>query len=589
MTDLFTAIAEYVDRRIGWYRLPTVLGLADLIGLRGRLRAENLHDTSHLPAENLPPIGEPSPAHRVTRTPDGSFNDLARPRMGMAGSRFGRNIPLDRVAGPAESGLLDPNPRRISRELLTRTEFVPATSVNSLVAAWLQFMIRDWFSHGTGPRDDPWTIPLDDDDPWPQRPMTIPRTPADPTRPAGSTGPPTTVNVTSHWWDASQIYGGTAGEQRERRSGVDGKLRLTEDGQIPLPVDPDRDPTREPGFWLGLALLQTLFTREHNAICDMLRGHHPSWGDEELFQRARLINAALIAKIHTIEWTPAVISHPTTVAALRANWFGLAGERVHRLFGRLADHEVVSGIPGGRTDHFGVPFALTEEFVAVYRMHPLIRDDWDLRAADGDRPLRAVSFRDLAGPAALRVLDEIPTADLLYSFGTLPPGLVTLHNFPRFLQEFERPDGNLQDLAATDILRTRELGVPRYNAFRRLLHMEPARTFADLTGNPEWARQIEAAYAGDIERVDLMVGMFAERLPPGFAFSDTAFRIFILMASRRLNSDRFFTEHYTPEVYTRPGLDWIDDNSMVTVLLRHHPALRATLTGVSNGFHPWIR
>lgn len=35
--------------------------------------------------------------------------------------------------------------------------------------------------------------------------------------------------------------------------------------------------------------------------------------------------------------------------------------------------------------------------------------------------------------------------------------------------------------------------------------------------------------------------MLAEPLPPGFGFSDTAFRIFILMASRRLKSDRFFT------------------------------------------------
>ena len=47
--------------------------------------------------------------------------------------------------------------------------------------------------------------------------------------------------------------------------------------------------------------------------------------------------------------------------------------------------------------------------------------------------------------------------------------------------------------------------------------------------------------------------MFAEKRPAGFAFSDTAFRIFILMASRRLNSDRFFTEDYTPAVYTEPA------------------------------------
>jgi hypothetical protein len=344
---------------------------------------------------------------------------------------------------------------------------------------------------------------------------------------------------------------------------------------------------REPGFWLGLALMQTLFTREHNAICDMLRGRYPSWTDEEIFERARLINAALIAKIHTVEWTPAVISHPTTVAALRANWFGIAGERVHKLFGRISAREEISGIPGGETDHFGVPFALTEEFVAVYRMHPLVRDDWSLRASSDDRELRAAQFRDIAGPNATTLMTEVGPTDLLYSFGTLPPGLVALHNFPKFLQEYERPDGHLQDLAATDILRSRELGVPRYNEFRRLLRLNPAESFDDLTGNPEWAEQISRAYAGDLEKVDLVVGMYAERLPAGFAFSDTAFRIFILMASRRLNSDRFFTEYYTPEVYTRAGLDWIDDNSMVTVLLRHYPQLRPALAGVGNGFQPW--
>jgi hypothetical protein len=524
----------------------------------------------------------------VERTPDGTYNDLADPRMGMAGARFGRNIPLEAIVPAERAGVLRPNPREISRALLTRTEFVPAPAVNSLVAAWVQFMIRDWFSHGAGPKDRPWVVPLAADDPWPERPMTIMRTADDRTRPSGAEHlPPTTINVNTHWWDASQIYGGTLEAQRERRSGIHGRLRVTDTGELPIPDDPARHPAREPGFWLGLVMLQTLFTREHNAICDMLHETYPAWTDEELFQRARLINAALLAKIHTVEWTPAVINHPTTVAALRGNWFGIAGERVHKLFGRISTSEVVSGIPGGETDHFGVPFAITEEFVAVYRMHPLIRDDWSLRAVSGDRHLRDATFRDLTGPAAIDLMTDVGTANLLYSFGTLPPGLVTLHNFPRFLQEYQRPDGHRQDLAATDLLRTRELGVPRYNAFRRLLHLEPARSFDDLTGNPEWAEQIRLAYDGNLEEVDLVVGMFAERLPAGFAFSDTAFRIFILMASRRLNSDRFFTDYYTPEVYTRAGLDWIDDNTMVTVLLRHHPELRPALAGVANGFQPW--
>ena len=84
-----------------------------------------------------------------------------------------------------------------------------------------------------------------------------------------------------------------------------------------------------------------------------------------------------------------------------------------------------------------------------------------------------------------------------------------------------------------------------------------------------------------------MIGMYAEPKPKGFGFSDTAFRVFILMASRRLKSDRFFTRDYRPEVYTQAGLDWVEDNAMRSVLLRHFPelapALRASRTRSRRG------
>jgi hypothetical protein len=167
------------------------------------------------------------------------------------------------------------------------------------------------------------------------------------------------------------------------------------------------------------------------------------------------------------------------------------------------------------------------------------------------------------------VLDQLPMQDLLYSFGVAHPGAITLHNFPRFLQEYERPDGVLMDLAATDILRSRELGVPRYNEFRRLLRLPPVESFEELTDNPAWADELRRVYDNEVDRVDLTVGLYAEPVPEGFGFSDTAFRISILMASRRLNSDRFFTTDYNARVYTRAGLDWVDDNDMSTALLRH--------------------
>ena len=587
---VYDRLSAWADRKWGWDRLPRWLGLLDLVGLRNVLRRENLHDTYAAPAVDVAPVPPFEERFVTERSADGSYNDLDDPAMGRAGRRFGRNIPFDK-GWPDEARLLDPNPRVISRELLVRPEggFKPAVTVNTIAAAWLQFMIRDWFGHGKGDAANAIEVELPEGDDWPAPPLIVPRTPPDPTRPAGSTGhPPTFVNSESPWWDASQLYGTRLETQRFVRSGEDGKLRLGPDGLLAIPDDPKHDPGNEPGWWLGLEMLFTLFFREHNAICDRLRAEYPTWSDEELFQRARLVNAALIAKIHTAEWTPAVISHPTTVTALKANWWGLAGERIHKLLGRVSSDEAISGIPGSETNHFGVPYSLTEEFAAVYRMHPLIRDEYSLRRTAGDEEIRACTFRDLTGRRSHELMQSIPLADLYYSFGTEHPGDVVLHNFPRFLQEFERPDGKLADIAATDIVRTREQGVPRYNAFRRLLHLEPARSFEELVAEPEWAAELSAIYA-DVEDVDLMVGMFAEKRPTGFAFSDTAFRIFILMASRRLNSDRFYTRDYRAGVYTQAGLDWIDDNDMTTVLLRHLPELRASMRGVDNAFAPWHR
>jgi hypothetical protein len=82
--------------------------------------------------------------------------------------------------------------------------------------------------------------------------------------------------------------------------------------------------------------------------------------------------------------------------------------------------------------------------------------------------------------------------------------------------------------------------------------------------------------------------MYAEPPIPGFGFSETAFRVFLLMASRRLQSDRFFTTDYNEQTYTKTGLRWIEDTTMVTVLTRHLPALQPLLRKQENAFAPWL-
>ncbi len=604
---LIEGIFAIVNRFVRWDRLPPWLGVLSLEQLRTLLREKNLYDTE-TEASQANPLPRNTPEEYLTnRSPDGSYNDLSEPDMGRVGRRFGRNMPLERVQRPSDERILTPNPRMVAQELMTRESFKPASTLNVLAAGWIQFMTHGWFSHTTvNPKKDPkypyFEIPIEENDDWPSEhnPIKIRRTKVDPTHAEDPEEHPTVyLNRESPWWDGSQIYGRNHEIQKAVRSGKDGKLWVDDRGLLRIGSNQDRNQQTVDGveitgvsdnWWLGLALMHVLFTLEHNAIADRLKREYPSWTDDRLFEKARLINAALMAKIHTVEWTPGILGHPTLQIAMNANWWGLIGENLTKTLGRISDNEAISGIPGSLTNHFGVPYSLTEEFVAVYRMHPLVPDHFTFRSVTTNELLGEATLAESVGGKARDILENFEIGDLFYSLGIAHPGAITLRNYPNFLRNLpRRTDNRVVDLAAVDILRDRERGVPRYNDFRELLRLPRIESFDKLTSDSELAQRIKTVYDGKIDDVDVIVGMFAEDPPQGFGFSDTAFRIFILMASRRLNSDRFFTTDYTPQVYTPVGLDWINDNTMITVLLRHYPELAPALRGVKNAFAPWNR
>ena len=569
-----------------WYDLPRPAQGIRLYQIREEMREKNLADTEEPPIETsaTPPAGD---AYNI-RTSDGTYNDLKCPRMGSAGMRFGRNVPLSE-AFPDTANLMNPSPRRVSLELLTRTTFQPATILNVIAAAWIQFMVHDWFVHKKGTWSFTHDIPLDDGDTWHERPMRVPKTPADAPKVEGSKRPPAYINENTHWWDGSAVYGSSLASQASLRAGRDGKVLVSPSGRLGIDPVTGREIT---GFtengWVGLSLLHSLFALEHNAICDHLKKHNTKWDDERLFQQARLVNAALLAKIHTVEWSTAILPKDVLSTGLRANWYGRFS-RLQNVFPKLADNDIFSGIPGSPTEHHGVPFTLTEEFVSVYRMHPLMPDHFTIKSAKTGEGLANAELPELLGRRGVEFLGKFELADLFYSLGIHNPGAVRLHNHPKFLQNLVQDNGERFDIGTIDILRDRERGVPRYNRFRRLLNKSPVRSFEELTDVPQWAEEMKRVYNNDIEMVDNMVGMLAEPLPEGMGFSDTAFRIFLLMASRRLKSDRFLSQDYRPEVYTKQGIDWIEENSMKSIISRHFPAVAFAMEGLDddNAFKPW--
>lgn len=650
-------------------------------------------------------------------------------------------------------------------------DYQKAPFFNVLAAFWIQFMTHDWFSHleeghnatgmmavgcagdaarlgcRPGDRMDTAFIAQAGD------PPTFPHEGKERLARAYKT----TRNTVTAWWDASQLYGYDATSRRRvKRDPADpAKLLMVTVGQragtgerlgyLPVleasdPMNPQwagQEATAFPDNWtIGLSFLHNVFAREHNLFVEAFRKqaaisptadsglrnparpdqviHNADVSADELFEAARLVVAAEIAKIHTTEWTTQLLYDEPLYLGMNANWHGLfRGQSlvqaalesiVVKSFGKATDAKKAgqwysvfasgAGIFGlgnrvytddatfakydpkktdvwslkepdhvnGGVNHFGSPFNFPEEFVTVYRLHPLVPDlieyrEWDRDAnvVRGKVPV-VETFRGRA-TAAMR---RRGLANWALSMGRQRLGRLTLQNHPQFLQNLELPrlrtaTGKI-DVAALDLIRDRERGVPRFNEFRRQYGLRSLTSFDDFIDPHEpqgsAARAAQGRLVGllreiygqhrcaaskpitaaqrnadgtpindclghpdgstvdNVEDVDTVVGWLAEfARPPGFAISETQFQVFILNASRRLFSDRFFTSSFRPEFYTRLGVQWVTDNGpdglvmekgrpngheaqvspLKRVLLRTIPEMGEELAHVVNAFDPWAR
>jgi hypothetical protein len=599
-----------------WYRYCWQLGVLILAYMREQLNAKNLKSTypdgelvAFQEAGQRPPVG-------VThfRTADGSWNNLTNPKEGAAGTRFLRNVDLA-YTRPETAQLLLPNPREISRKLLTRPigpDGQPRVEtidfLNLLAASWIQFMNHDWINHGDTEPNAFIRVPLNSSDPACRRygktTLGIGKTQDDPTWMARGTEPACTsfINEVTHWWDGSQVYGSDQATQNRLRRGEMGKMELNDDGTLRTERGVEDAGFRR-NWWVGLTMLHTLFVREHNAICDMLYDAYPAWDDKRLFNVARLINAGVMAKIHSVEWTPAILPNETLETGLNSNWYGLLTYKMRKGKARKTLSEVnirnpeLGGIVGNPINRHDSPFGLSEEFVEVYRLHSLLPETLQLQRRGQTGAPKPVALPATRQHGSVTITEDYAMSDLFYSFGNQHPGKLVLNNYPRFMQQLSVAGNPFLDIGAVDILRARERGVPRYNRFRSLLGLKPIQSFDDLTDDSRVLKDLRDVYnkqnqdQDNVEDLDLLIGTLAEakdRRPTGFGFGETVFQIFIVSASLRLQADRFYTDCYNEDVYTPEGLRWIDRTDFKTVILRHYPELADTgLANIKNAFEPW--
>lgn len=593
---LFLMIYSLDKLGILWHRLPVFLGLTYL-GTR-----RHLHDRYNLfnvEARSDPVVDRVSRADTLApphRTPEGEGNDPSNEDAGSQGTFFGRNmLPVDQ-----RTKLMQPDPIVVATKLLARRKFTDTgKQFNMIAASWIQFMIHDWIDHLEDTQQIKLTAPKEVASQCPLKSFKFYRTNEVPTgnRDIRSGH----LNIRTSWWDGSAIYGNSLENLHKVRTFKDGKLKISEDGLLLHDQDGYAISGDVRNSWIGVSSLQALFILEHNAVCDALKNEYRELDDEGLYRHARLVTSAVIAKIHTIDWTVELLKTDMLLAGMRANWYGLLGKKFKDTFGHVGG-AALGGLVGlKKPNNHGVPYSLTEEFVSVYRMHSLLPDHLllrDINSAPGPNKspklTKTVDMSKLIGIQGEKVLSEYGFTRQMVSMGHQACGALELWNYPWFLRDLiaqnvdgkERPDH--VDLPALEIYRDRERNVARYNDFRRALLLIPISKWEDLTDDNEAVEMIREVYGDNVEDLDLLVGLMAEKKIKGFAISETAFIIFVVMASRRLEADRFFTSNFNEETYTKKGFAWVNTTeSLKDVLDRHYPEMTQKWMNSASAFSVW--
>lgn len=292
--NIFNRLVLFLSKIVPLDALGPVVGVTNLVLRRSVLRKLNLY---RAPLEKITAAKESIPDHR---TPDGSGNDPKNFQTGASNTAFGRNIPPAKSFDPEDG----PSPQIIAAKLLERKRFRPAgDQINVLAAAWIQAMAHDWFGH----LDSEETVELNEGTSGcPLQSFRFRRTKR---RDDGAFD-----NFRTHWWDASFVYGQDAEAVRRARTFKGGKLRQS---QMPGVLPKDEDDLPRVGdsrnSWVGVALLQDIFLREHNAVADAIVDAHPELAsnDEKVFNYARLVVSAIVAKVHTVDWTVELLKTDT--------------------------------------------------------------------------------------------------------------------------------------------------------------------------------------------------------------------------------------------------------------------------------------
>jgi hypothetical protein len=470
-------------------------------------------------------------AQAANRTIDGSLNNYSYNERGKAGT------PLIRIRyfteylnfqGAMIGDAQRANPRTISNALSAQSTGIASASARGLSDmswVWAQFLDHDLSlstsSAGAGVNGSAPIAVTAPGDPLGPNPIAFTRSNF------VSFGDREQVNEVTAWIDGSQVYGSSADRAAALRTnnGAGAKLRTSANNLLPyntnLLTNQNNGPTPAAQLFLAgdiranenilLTSIQTVFMREHNRLVDRIATLQPSLSAEQQYQLARKLVGAEIQAITYNEFLPALIGSYAPKAEDYVYTPSLNGA-VTNSFAHAAFRYGHSALPNSLAlaDSTGAISGSMSFAQALFNPNEITNNP-----ALIDQALRGAMLQT-SQEIDLKLSDSIRNV----MFG--PPG------------------AGGTDLAAIDIQRGRDHGLPDYNEMRVSYGLPGFTNINQITSDVATRQALAALYSGNVNNIDMFIGALAEPHLPGSSLGALNTTIVADQFLRSRDGDRYF-------------------------------------------------